>query len=210
MVDASENWPASSTTSRSRLSRGTRAGFAKSHAVPPRTKPLASRSAANSSWPLRRSAVNPGDSADPLGTFPTSAASRPVATTRSSRFSTTACDWATTPTRQPCSATRRAITCAPRYDLPVPGGPWTARYDESRSRRLAVTAAMRPLPSSGPSGARMPERVRGGVRRSRSTVAFVGQLSDCSAVSRPLPHSRIASASGRVLGGAAGVSALGR
>lgn len=43
-----------------------------------------------------------------------------------SMFSTTACDWATTPTFQP-ACTSRAMTCEPTNVLPVPGGPCTAR-----------------------------------------------------------------------------------
>ena len=38
------------------------------------------------------------------------------------KCSTTACDWAITPIFQPCF-TKLAITCAPTYVFPVPGGP---------------------------------------------------------------------------------------
>ena len=47
--------------------------------------------------------------------------------TAPSRFSTTACDCATTPIRQPCSVIKRVITAAAVCVLPVPGGPCTAR-----------------------------------------------------------------------------------
>ena len=43
-----------------------------------------------------------------------------------STLSTTACDWATTPTFQPCF-TRAAMTWEATNVLPVPGGPCTAR-----------------------------------------------------------------------------------
>lgn len=64
--------------------------------------------------------------------------SRPALITPSNRFSTVACDWATTPIRQACSVTNSAITRAAVYVLPVPGGPCTARYDESKSSAAAA------------------------------------------------------------------------
>ena len=74
---------------------------------------------------------------------------------RANRFSTTACDCATTPTRQSCSLTSRAMTCAAVYVLPVPGGPCTARYDESRSSSAAVmSAATSPVCGSASAAAR--------------------------------------------------------
>ena len=52
MVEASENWPASSMTRRSRLPRGMRPSWLKSHAVPPITYPASACSAANSATPF--------------------------------------------------------------------------------------------------------------------------------------------------------------
>ena len=65
--------------------------------------------------PARGSTVKrwPSAAAPPFSTLATWAAGTPAATTRSSMFSTTACDCATTPTFQPWSFTRRAMTCDP-------------------------------------------------------------------------------------------------
>ena len=79
-----------------------------------------------------------------------------------------------------------------------------------------TTASTRPEPSADPSAARAPDRVRGGVRRSRSTAASrghpvpaPGRSASERASSNDDPHSRIASARRRVSGGGAGVSATG-
>ena len=97
--------------------------LAKSQAVPPMTQPAATCSSRNFGTFFRL--VQAGSV---FSTFalPTSAGSRPALTMPSSMFSTTACDCATTPTRQPCCSTRHLITREPAYVLPVPGGPWTA------------------------------------------------------------------------------------
>src|ERR1700756_4729542 len=138
MVLAKQNWPASSITSRSRLPWDTRLGLAKSHAVPPITHPevfamnagysLLSISCQRGAWWSYRFLA-------------TRLGSSPASITASSRFSTAACDCATTPIRQQHSVTKHLITWAAVYVLPVPGGPCTARYEESRSCAAAGRAA---------------------------------------------------------------------
>src|ERR1700757_458268 len=130
MVLAKQNWPASSITSRSRLPGETRVGLAKSHAVPPITHPAVP--AMNAAYSCSLICCQRTSSRSDRFFAPRTG-SRPASIAQSSRFSTTACDCATTPMRQPCSATSRAMTCAPVYVLPVPGGPCTATYDESKS-----------------------------------------------------------------------------
>ncbi len=163
MVLARLYWPASSTTSRSRLPRGTRPALAKSHAVPPTTQPVMVGDEARRT-PSRRS---PASRRRRRVVFlATSDASTPAAITSRNRFSTTACDCATTPMRQRFSLTSRAMTAAAVKVLPVPGGPCTARYDESRSSSAAVidVGDIRACGEAAP-----PLRVRGG-RRSRMSI----------------------------------------
>src|SRR3954465_4920651 len=114
MVFARLSCPASSTTSRSWLPRGTRPALAKSHAVPPTTQP---------SWSAMKSGYCFSSISCQLGSAPcfflaTIEASTPAATTSRNRFSTTACDCATTPMRHRLSVTRRAITAAGVKVLP--------------------------------------------------------------------------------------------
>ncbi|CFE24575.1 Uncharacterised protein [Mycobacterium tuberculosis] len=171
MVLARQNWPASSITSRSRLAFGTRLPLAKSHAVPPITHPAVSRM--NSVYWLpsidcQRPAVWS------CGFLATCPGSRPALITPSNRFSTVACDWATTPIRQACSVTNSAITRAAVYVLPVPGGPCTARYDESKSSAAAAISVTGSLLR----GNAAPLRVRGGRRSSTSISAVLGSCGD--------------------------------
>ena len=108
MVLARLYWPASSITKRSRLWRATRLSLAKSQAVPPITHP--SWSATNDGYSFSASSRHGAEL--PFFFFPTRSAGTPASTTPSSRFSTTACDCATTPMRQWCSLTSRLITAA--------------------------------------------------------------------------------------------------
>ncbi len=113
----------------------------KSHAVPPTTR--GPGSVANAArWAPSSSAYTARDDGPSAASFfATSSRGTPApSTTARSRFSTTAWDCATTPTRHPC-ATSRATTRAPTYVLPVPGGPCTARYESSRRSTAAVTAS---------------------------------------------------------------------
>ena len=107
-----QNWPASSITSKSRLPGGTRAPLAKSQAVPPITQPPAAPALA----------INPAYSFSPICCqrtswlsyrfFATRSGSTPASIAQFNRFSTTACDCATTPMRQPGSATSRTMARA--------------------------------------------------------------------------------------------------
>ncbi len=120
-------WPASSTTSRSSASRGILLALAKSHPVPPTTQPITRGVVGDEAGELGVGELGPAavDGVELLGD-PCSP-STPAARTSQNRFSTTACDCATTPMRHPCSLTSRAITLAEVNVLPVPGGPCTAR-----------------------------------------------------------------------------------
>ena len=114
IVEASENCPASSITSRSSSPRCTRRVLEKSQAVPPTTQPRPAEacSARYPAIPSLRITVKTGSGpCGSFGAFATCSAGTPAATTRSSRFSTIACDCATTPMRYPWSFTSRAITC---------------------------------------------------------------------------------------------------
>ena len=95
-----------------------------------------------------------------------SAGNSPRSTTAASIFSTTACDCATTPTRQP-AATRDAITCEPKNVFPEPGGPCTATYEESSAHTAACTARTigKSSPEKSASAGREPPVTRRGGRR---------------------------------------------
>ncbi|MBM4511697.1 hypothetical protein GS425_17165 [Rhodococcus hoagii] len=92
--------------------------------------------------------------------FATIEPSSPASTTASNMFSTTECDWATTPICHPCSATRDATTRPPVYVLPVPGGPCTARYESSRSTSAVAmaVAGSHPAIAGSPDPLRSPRR----------------------------------------------------
>ena len=109
--------------------------------------------------------------------FATRSGSMPASIAQSNRFSTTACDCATTPMRQPCSATSRLMTRAAVYVLPVPGGPCTATYDESRSSRAAVMSST----ASPLLGRSAPLRVRGRRRNRMSNSAVRGSCGNPAA-----------------------------
>ncbi|CAG7192573.1 hypothetical protein PICSAR235_03227 [Mycobacterium avium subsp. paratuberculosis] len=114
-----------------------------------------------------------------------------------------ACDCATTPTRQRCSATRRTITRAAVCVLPVPGGPCTARYDESKS----VSAEAMSATVSALRGSAAPLRVRGARRSSTSTTALSGSRGRPAATAATVAS--IESRSAVVGMGGPGVSAKG-
>ena len=175
MVFARLYWPASSTTSRSRLPRGTRPALAKSHAVPPMTQP--SRSATNPGYSF--SSISCQLASAPCFFLATSEGSTPAAITSRNRFSTTACDCATTPTRQWFSVMSLAMTAAAVNVFPVPGGPCTARYDESRSSSAVVID----VATSVPRGSCPQLRVRGGWRSRMSMTALGGKLGRPAAMS---------------------------
>ncbi len=203
----------------------------KSHAVPPTTR--GPGSVANAArWAPSSSAYTARDDGPSAASFfATSSRGTPApSTTARSRFSTTAWDCATTPTRHPC-ATSRATTRAPTYVLPVPGGPCTARYESSRRSTAAVTASTTSssargsappaaLSASTPSAARAaaPSAAwaaaggtrRGDRRRSTSVAASCGSEPVARHVARVRrAASSVAASSGFVPGPGDGVSATG-
>ena len=109
MVLARQNWPASSITNRSRLRASTRVSLAKSHAVPPITQPAWVGDERGVVVFVDRPATRRpcGESFLAIRAGSTSASIR-----SRNRFSTTACDCATTPTRQLWSLTSRAMILA--------------------------------------------------------------------------------------------------
>src|SRR5699024_3499248 len=121
-VLASENCPASSMTSRSRLPADTLEPVMV-QAVPPISAPPEPDSTLD-----RSSLVVPchGTGFLCLTSLATASGSTPAAMALCSTFSTTAWDCATTPTFQPASTSSR-ITWEATKVLPVPGGPCTAK-----------------------------------------------------------------------------------
>ncbi len=104
MVGASENCPASSTTSRSRERRGIVPSFAKVHAVPPTTPPVPvsahddrnAETAALFFTGVHAAASSSSSVAPDFGTFTTRSADTPARTTDDRKFSDVAWDWPTT------------------------------------------------------------------------------------------------------------------
>ena len=201
---------------RRRAGRGCRAGtrpaLAKSHAVPPmtnralvtpRTQVTVGRERGESMrrtsprWRSRRAGSPAGavrHLADPLG-------SSPAATTRSSRFSTTACDCATTPTFQPWSRDQAGDDLRAEVRL---AGAGRALHGEigavevEQARHDGVDPAVHPASPPTPSGA--PTRWSAKLLRTACAAACAaagrwrrrrGHVSWWRAISSVVPHSRM-------------------
>ncbi len=153
-ASASENWPASSTNSRSNASRCS--CRANSHAVPATSWWSAVTSALFGSAMSTRAVVARRPCRRPSNATPARGrAARP----RRSRFWIAAWLGAVMPTRRPARSAA-TIMRAPRKVLPVPGGPWTGRTERSSVSVAATRASV-----SRAAGE------RGGSRRSSARAA---------------------------------------